>query len=59
MCSGARRCRPFSLSWGFLSNRKEEKLLDNRTYRNRLIRAIEASIVEFDKKQQEAMKKGS
>jgi N-acetylmuramoyl-L-alanine amidase len=41
---------------GFLSNRKEERLLENPSYRKRLIKAMETSILEYDRKQQEASK---
>jgi N-acetylmuramoyl-L-alanine amidase len=37
---------------GFLSNKAEEKKLKNKSYREKLIKAIAASIVEFDKKHQ-------
>ena len=39
---------------GFLSNRKEERLLNSNGYRRQLARAIAKSILEFDKKQQSA-----
>ena len=41
---------------GFLTHRREERLLEDPAYRERLIRAIEASILEFDRKQLEAHK---
>jgi N-acetylmuramoyl-L-alanine amidase len=41
---------------GFLSNRKEERLLESPAHRRRLVRAIETSILEYDRKQQEAAK---
>src|SRR5258708_5651654 len=44
---------------GFLSNKVEERHLEDPTYRKKLIQAIETSIVEFDKKQQEALKRQS
>jgi N-acetylmuramoyl-L-alanine amidase len=38
---------------GFLSNKREATLLESKSYRQKMIQAIEASIVEYDKKQQD------
>lgn len=39
------------IEFGFLSNKSEERHLESKSYRKRLIRAIEAGILEYDQKQ--------